>query len=75
MTNYKIPTYQYLQDVKYPIIIFHGTSDGVIPYKNASKLKPVLKPSDKFITISNATHQNVNSSKIYFDVIDSLLVK
>ena len=31
VANYKIPLYQYLQQVKVPITIFHGTDDGVIP--------------------------------------------
>ncbi len=73
MANYKIPTNEYLQDVKYPILIFHGTSDGVIPYRTSIKLKAVLKPSDQFITVQDATHHNVNASNIYFKVIDSLL--
>jgi uncharacterized protein len=75
MANYKIPTNEYLQDVKYPIVIFHGTSDGVIPYRSASKLKTVLKPTDKFITIPDANHKNINGTKIYYDAIDSLLGK
>ncbi len=75
MASYKIPTNEYLQDVHYPIIIFHGTNDGVIPYRSASKLKTVLKPTDKFITVPDATHQNINTSKIYYDAIDSLLGK
>jgi uncharacterized protein len=75
MANYKIPTFKYLQDVQYPIIIFHGTSDGVIPYRISKRLAAFLKPTDKFITVPSATHQNVNSSKIYFEAIDSLLKK
>ena len=43
MSKYKIPTYQYLEDIKVPITIFHGTDDWVIPYSCAEKLKEVLK--------------------------------
>ncbi len=75
MANYKIPTFEYLQEIKYPIIIFHGTSDGVIPYRISKRLAAFLKPTDKFITVPDATHQTVNSSKIYFAAIDSLLKK
>ena len=32
MSTYQIPTYKYLQDVHYPVTIFHGTKDDVIPY-------------------------------------------
>jgi uncharacterized protein len=73
LSKYKIPTYAYLQKVNYPITIFHGTNDGVIPYNNAKKLETFLKPKDKFITVPNADHININKSKIYFTEIDSLL--
>ncbi len=75
MSNYKIPTNEYLQEVKYPVLIFHGTNDGVTPYRTSVKLKAVLKPTDKYITIQDATHHNVNASETYFKVLDSLLKK
>jgi uncharacterized protein len=75
MSTYKIPTYEYLQDVLYTTIIFHGTDDGVIPYKNAKRLETFLKPIDKFVTVSNATHQDINKTKTYTKTIDSLLEK
>ena len=73
MSNYKLPTNLFLRDVACPVIIFHGTSDGVIPYRNARKLLSVLKPTDKFITVEGASHNNVNANPIYFNAIDSLL--
>ena len=73
MSNYKLPTNLFLPDVVYPVIIFHGTSDGVIPYRNAIKLLSVLKHTGKFITIEGAAHNNVNTNPRYFTVIDSLL--
>lgn len=73
MITYKIPTYEYLQDVNYPITIFHGTNDWVIPYRCASKLKTVLKPTDEFITLENGTHHNLASFELYKKKIDSLL--
>jgi len=73
MSTYKIPTHTYLEDVAYPVIIFHGTNDGVIPYRCAEKLKKVLKKGDAFITMPGADHQNINQQEIYFHSIDSLL--
>jgi alpha-beta hydrolase superfamily lysophospholipase len=73
MTTYKIPTNEYLQDVKYPITIFHGTSDGVIPYRCAKKLKSVLKPGDEFVTIEDGTHHNLYGFELYQKKMDSLL--
>ena len=73
MSNYKIPTYQYLQEIKAPITIFHGTDDGVIPYRCAEKLKEVLKPSDQFITIEKGSHNNLNDFPLYHQKLDALL--
>lgn len=73
MSTYKLPVYKFLQDVKYPVSIFHGTDDGVIPYRCAARLKNVLKPADEFITIEKGTHQNLNDFDLYKRKLDSLL--
>ena len=73
MSVYKVPTNEYLQKVNYPITIFHGTDDGVIPYRCAAKLKNILKPTDEFITIEKGTHHNLASFDLYKVKIDSLL--
>ena len=73
MSIYKIPTYQYIQQVKVPVTIFHGTDDGVIPYSNAARLKAVLKPTDEFITIEKGTHHNLNDFPLFRQKLDSLL--
>ena len=71
--HYKIPTNKFLQEVNYPITIFHGTDDGVIPYRCAVKLKAVLKPTDEFITIENGTHHNLNDFTLFHQKLDTLL--
>jgi pimeloyl-ACP methyl ester carboxylesterase len=73
MITYKIPTNEYLQEVDYPVTIFHGTNDWVIPYRCASKLKKVLKPTDEFISIENGTHNNLATFDLYKKKLDSLL--
>lgn len=73
MATYKIRTYKFLEDVHCPVTIFHGTNDGVIPYRCASKLKNVLKSTDEFVTIGNGTHQNLNDFPLFHQKLDSLL--
>ena len=73
MSKYKIPTYQYLADLKVPITIFHGTNDGVIPYRCAEKLKEVLKTTDQFVTIEKGSHNDLNDFPLYHQKLDSLL--
>ena len=73
MSTYKIPVNEFLADMKYPITVFHGTDDGVIPYRNAARLKAVLKPADEFITIKDGTHHNLNDFELVKQKLDSLL--
>lgn len=75
MANYKIPTHEYLSEIKYPITIFHGTDDGVIPYRNASRLKAILKATDEFVTIEGGTHRNLNDYPLFRQKLDSLIMQ
>jgi uncharacterized protein len=73
MSTYKIPSFEYLQKVNYPVTIFHGTNDGIIPYGCAKKLKIILKSTDEFITIEGGTHHNLATFNLYKVKLDSLL--
>lgn len=73
LLKYKIPSYEYLSIVNAPITIFHGSADGVIPYSNAQRLKEVLKPTDKFITITGGGHNDLPQSLVFIASLDSLL--
>lgn len=73
LSKYKIPTHAYLQKINYPISIFQGTADAVIPYSNAKKLMPFIKPTDEFITIDGGNHINLFSYALYQKKLDSLL--
>ncbi len=73
MLHYHFPTNEYLKDATAPIIIFHGTDDGVVPYSNAKRLIPVLKHNDEFITIDGGSHNDLNSFPLFHQKLDSLL--
>jgi uncharacterized protein len=73
MIHFKIPTFQYLQEVTNPVIIFHGTSDNTIPYSNCKQLQPYLKPHDEFITIEDGHHNDLTEFPAYKQKLDSLL--
>ncbi|HEY4205422.1 MAG TPA: alpha/beta fold hydrolase [Puia sp.] len=60
MLHYKFTTYEHLPKVTAPITIFHGTGDGLVPYSNASRLKPLLKEGDEFITIEGGSHNDLH---------------
>jgi alpha-beta hydrolase superfamily lysophospholipase len=75
MADYVIPSNEYLAKIKIPVTIFHGTADGVIPYRCAARLKTVLKLTDQFITIENGTHHNLNEYALFHQKLDSLLLQ
>ena len=72
--KFHFPTYKYLQDVSSPILIFHGTDDFVVNYKNSEKLSK-LKTKGKlsFITIPEGSHHNLVDFDIYRKTLDSIL--
>lgn len=73
MSKFKLPTFQYLSKVTAPVTIFHGTEDGVIPYRHAEKLKEVLKKNDAFITIKGGSHNDLISFPIFQQNLRALL--
>ena len=73
MSHFKLPTAEYVKRVPVPVIIFHGTDDGVIPYTSSYRLTEVLKATDHFITIKNGNHNNLNNFDLYHKELDSLL--
>ena len=73
ISKYKIPTYEYLNKVKAPILILHGTDDEVIPYRCGVKLKSALKPADEFISIQGGKHNNLNNFEVLKKKINNLL--
>jgi alpha-beta hydrolase superfamily lysophospholipase len=73
MSIYKISVNEFIQQVKCPITIFHGTDDGVTPYRCSRKLTTLLKPTDEFFTIEGGTHNNLNQFPLFRNKLDSLL--
>lgn len=73
MTKVKLPSWEYLGQTAEPVTIFHGTSDPVIPYSHASRLKPLLKPGDEFVTIPGGSHNHLRNFTLFRRKLDSLL--
>jgi fermentation-respiration switch protein FrsA (DUF1100 family) len=73
MLHYRFPNNEWLPAVTAPVTIFHGTSDGVIPYSNAARLKPLLRPGDEFVTIEGGSHNDLNDFPLFHQKLDSVL--
>lgn len=72
MTKYSMPTYQHFEYIKAPIIIFHGTKDRVIPYKQAKRLA-LKKNGTELVTIPKGRHNNLNDFPLFQQKLDTLL--
>jgi hypothetical protein len=75
MIRMRLPTCDYLPQVHIPVTIFHGTTDLVIPYRNARRLEPLLKEGDEFITIPGGGHNDLGDAPLYRRKLDSLLMQ
>lgn len=72
--KFHFPTYKYIQQVRSPIFIFHGTGDKTVPYANSIKLSKLVNPEKlTFISISGADHNDVVDTEEYHDELDDIL--
>jgi fermentation-respiration switch protein FrsA (DUF1100 family) len=71
--KYRFPNYEFIQKINCPITIFQGTNDPIVPFKEALKLKPLLKPVDRFIVIDKGGHKNLRDYKLYHDALSETL--
>lgn len=57
--KYVFPNRRMLKKVSCPVFIFQGTDDIIVPMRCAARLKPVLKPTDRFYTIPMGRHNDL----------------
>jgi pimeloyl-ACP methyl ester carboxylesterase len=69
--RYKIHTNLWITKVNTRIILFHGTADVVVPYKESVKLSKLLKKHDIFVTIPDGAHSDL----IHYPVMTDMLKK
>lgn len=73
MTDYEIPTHDFITRVVAPVTIFHGTDDGTIPYSNTEKLQKLLKKKDEVIAVEGGDHNDLYNFPVVPKKLDSLL--
>lgn len=73
LLRYQFPVYDYVRHTTAPVLIFHGKKDEVIPYRNAVRLKSVLKTGDRFIPFLSGHHNDLARQPGYREVMDSVL--
>jgi pimeloyl-ACP methyl ester carboxylesterase len=72
LTRYSFPVADYLQKLKVPSYILHGTSDEVIPYDQAIRLRKE-HPSTHLITIEGGRHNDLANYELFRATLKRLL--
>lgn len=72
ISDYHLPTNSYLKEVIAPVTIFHGTDDGLIPYRHAKQLK-ANHPKINLVTIEKGEHNNLNDFPVYQQTLQTIL--
>jgi pimeloyl-ACP methyl ester carboxylesterase len=73
LLKYRLETYRQIQRCTMPVVLIHGRNDEVIPYQSSLKLKVLLKPTDRLVTLENGTHNGMSSHPQYKKEIKELL--
>lgn len=71
--RYQFANDRHLPLIDFPVYIFHGTKDEVVPYRSAEALKPLLKPTDRFFTIEGGKHKDLGTFPVFQQRLDEIL--
>jgi alpha-beta hydrolase superfamily lysophospholipase len=73
LVRYPLPTNEFMQQVKAPVVLFHGEQDAVIYPASSRKLLQLLKPTDRLIVLPDAGHNDITDDVGYQQAIAALL--
>ncbi len=73
LLQYHFKSDKKVKNIKYPIHIFHGTHDELIPYQHAENLAKLLPNTSSFTTLENGNHNNLGMFEGYWKKIKELL--
>lgn len=74
LLKYKFPNFQFIEQVKCPITIFHGTEDEVVPFHSSKKLyETAPKALTTFIEIDGGNHGDLIDFEVYHSQIKKVL--
>lgn len=74
LLKYEFNSYEYVQNISCPIVVFHGSNDEVIPLESGKKLFESIPNSDKeFYLVQGGRHNNLASFETYLKGIRKTL--
>ena len=71
--RFPIRTYKYLQYVKCPIKILHGTNDRLIPFKTAIALSKINPDITRLYSVIGGGHNNLHTFEEYHRMMEEIL--
>lgn len=72
--KYHFNSHLHLKNTEFPIAIFHGTKDEVVPYESGVKLfNKINNPNKILITIEGGKHNNLSNFEVYNKKISEFL--
>lgn len=74
IVRYKFETDKYIQQVKCPIVIFHGDEDEIIYTGSSYKLQKYFKPGDKLFVLKGQKHGGINRNPVFVKELKKLLL-
>jgi uncharacterized protein len=73
IASFKMPTNEWIQKVRCPIHIFHGTEDNIVLYNQSQKLVQLLKKSSVLTTLQGGHHRGLEKFDTYQKKMNELL--
>lgn len=73
--RYKIPTHEFLQHYKCPVIIFHRNEDRIVSYNSSIKLKEEFSDKVQLITLEGQSHNGITENEDYKKGLKKILIE
>lgn len=73
INKYSFNNYEFIQNCKMPVFIFHGTSDEIIQYNSSLKLEKLFKPKDSLILLEGEKHSTISNNPQFQKELKRLL--
>lgn len=71
--KYSFPSRRYLEKVDASVVVFQGTRDFIVPYRNARRLIGALKSGDRFVKIEGGGHRDLSSFERFRHILRNVL--
>ena len=71
--RFPIKTYRYVEYIKCPIKIIHGTNDKLIPFKKSVQLSEINPEITRLYTIIGGGHNNLHTFEEYHRMMEEIL--